>query len=93
MFLPDGFRDISLFFRPPATRTGETPKQGGNRMAQVIVKQGEPLDAALKRFKKQLQQDGTLKQARAHEYYEKPSDKKRRAEAARRRKIRQSQTD
>ena len=62
-------------------------------MAQVIVKQGEPLDTALKRFKKQLQQDGTLKQARAHEYYEKPSDKKRRAAAARRRKMKQSQTD
>ena len=58
-------------------------------MAQVIVKQGEPIDAALKRFKKQLQQDGTLKTARAHEYYEKPSDKNRKAEAARKRKIRQ----
>ena len=62
-------------------------------MAQVIVKQGEPLDAALKRFKKQLQQDGVLKQARAHEYYEKPSEKRRKAEAARKRKIRQSQQD
>ena len=62
-------------------------------MAQVIVKQGEPLDAALKRFKKQLQQDGTLKQARAHEYYEKPSDKKRKAEAARRRKAKQNERE
>jgi small subunit ribosomal protein S21 len=62
-------------------------------MAQVIVKQGEPLDAALKRFKKQLQQDGTLKIARAHEYYEKPSDRKRKAEAARKRKIKQAQVD
>jgi small subunit ribosomal protein S21 len=64
-----------------------------NNMAQVIVKQGEPLDAALKRFKKQLQQDGTLKIARAHEYYEKPSDRKRKAEAARKRKIKQAQVD
>jgi len=56
-------------------------------MAQVIVKPGEALEAALKRFKKVLQQDGVLKAARAHEYYEKPSDKRRRAEAARRRKI------
>ena len=56
-------------------------------MAQVVVKQGEALEAALKRFKKVLQQDGVLKAARAHEYYEKPSDKRRRAEAARRRKI------
>jgi small subunit ribosomal protein S21 len=60
-------------------------------MAQVQVRQGEPLDAALKRFKKQLQQDGTLKIARAHEYYEKPSEKRRKAEAARKRKIRQSE--
>jgi small subunit ribosomal protein S21 len=56
-------------------------------MAQVIVKPGEALEAALKRFKKVLQQDGVLKAARAHEYYEKPSDKRRRAEASRRRKI------
>ncbi len=59
-------------------------------MAHVIVRPGEPLDAALKRFKKSLQQEGTLKIARAHEYYEKPSDKKRKAEAARKRKIRQN---
>ncbi len=56
-------------------------------MAQVIVKPGEALEAALKRFKKVLEQDGVLKAARAHEYYEKPSDKRRRAEASRRRKI------
>jgi len=46
------------------------------------------LDSALKRFKKQLQQTGILKEARAHEHYEKPSDKKRRAAAAKRRKMR-----
>ncbi|MGC4048096.1 MAG: 30S ribosomal protein S21 [Armatimonas sp.] len=60
-------------------------------MAQVTLKPGEPLDSALKKFKKMLQQDGTLKSARAHEFYEKPSDKRRKAEAARRRKIKQSQ--
>lgn len=51
------------------------------------VRQNESLDSALKRFKKQLQQAGVLKEARAHEHYEKPSDKKRKAEAARRRKM------
>jgi small subunit ribosomal protein S21 len=58
-------------------------------MAHVVVRAGEPLEVALKRFKKALQQEGTLKIARAHEFYEKPSDKKRKAEAARRRKFRQ----
>jgi small subunit ribosomal protein S21 len=57
-------------------------------LAQVQVRPNEPLDAALKRFKKALQQTGVLKEAREHEHYEKPSDKRRKAEAARRRKMR-----
>lgn len=57
-------------------------------MAQVQVRQNESLDQALRRFKKQLQQSGILKEAREHEHYEKPSDKKRKAMAARRRKAR-----
>ena len=56
-------------------------------MAQVQVRQNESLDSALRRFKKQIQQTGILKEAREHEHYEKPSDKKRKAEAARRRKL------
>jgi small subunit ribosomal protein S21 len=60
-------------------------------MAQINVRQGESLDQALKRFKKVLQQDGVLKAARAHEYYEKPSDKRRKEMAARRRKMKQTE--
>lgn len=55
-------------------------------MAQVQVRQNESLDQALRRFKKQIQQSGILKEAREHEHYEKPSDKKRKAAAAARRK-------
>ena len=57
-------------------------------MAQVQVKPNESLDQALRRFKKQIQQSGVLKEAREHEHYEKPSDKKRKAMAARKRKAR-----
>jgi small subunit ribosomal protein S21 len=60
--------------------------RGGIRLTQVQVRPNESLDSALKRFKKQLQQTGVLKEAREHEHYEKPSDKKRKAEAAARRK-------
>ncbi len=51
------------------------------------MRENESIDSALKRFKKELQQAGVLKEAREHEHYEKPSDKKRKAEAARRRKL------
>jgi small subunit ribosomal protein S21 len=57
-------------------------------LAQVQVRANEGLDSALRRFKKQIQQSGILKEAREHEHYEKPSDKKRKAAAARRRKMR-----
>jgi small subunit ribosomal protein S21 len=56
-------------------------------LAQVQVRANEPLDSALRRFKKQIQQSGILKEAREHEHYEKPSDKRRKAAAARRRKL------
>lgn len=56
-------------------------------LAQVMVKPGEGIDAALRRFKKQTLESGILKEARAHEHYEKPSDKRRREAAARLRKI------
>ena len=61
-------------------------------MAQVQVRQNESLDSALRRFKKQIQQTGILKEAREHEHYEKPSDKKRKALAARKRKMKQDET-
>jgi small subunit ribosomal protein S21 len=61
--------------------------EGGIRLAQVQVRQNESLDSALRRFKKQIQQTGILKEAREHEHYEKPSDKRRKAAAARRRKL------
>jgi small subunit ribosomal protein S21 len=59
-------------------------------LAQIQVRQNESLDSALKRFKKELEQAGVLREAREHQHYEKPSDKKRKAEAARKRKIAQS---
>ena len=61
-------------------------------MAQVQVRQNESLDSALRRFKKQIQQTGILKEAREHEHYEKPSDKRRKALAARRRKMKQEES-
>ena len=56
-------------------------------MAQVQVRENESLDSALRRFKKELEQAGVLREAREHQHYEKPSDKKHKAEAARKRKI------
>jgi small subunit ribosomal protein S21 len=61
---------------------------GGIYLAHVQVKDNEPLDVLLRRFKKKIEETGILKEAKRHEHYEKPSDRRRRSQAARRRKIR-----
>jgi small subunit ribosomal protein S21 len=45
-------------------------------MAYVILTEGENLDSALKRFKKQLEKEGTIKEFRQREFFEKPSQTK-----------------
>lgn len=55
-------------------------------MTKVVVREGESLDAALKRFRKDLAKSGILRDARKHEHYEKPSEKRRRERAKRLRK-------
>ena len=58
-------------------------------MATVKVGSDEPIEKALKRFKKECQKSGILVEVRRREFYEKPSVKrKREAEAARRKQRR-----
>ena len=54
-------------------------------MAEVIVGENETFEAALKRFSKKVQQDGVLTEARRHEPFEKPSVRRKKKEAAKRR--------
>lgn len=55
-------------------------------MSEVKVGENEPFDTALRRFNRKIQQEGILAEARRREHYEKPSVKRKRKEAARRRK-------
>jgi len=56
-------------------------------VSEVKVGDHESFETALKRFNRKLQQDGILAEARRREHYEKPSVKRKRKEAARRRKV------
>ena len=61
-------------------------------MAGVRVKDNEPIDSAIRRFKKQCEKAGILAELRKREHYEKPSVKAKRkqrdAERRRRRSLR-----
>lgn len=43
------------------------------------------IEAAIKRFRKRVEKSGVLKEYLAHQHYEKPSDRRRRQIAARKR--------
>ena len=56
---------------------------------EIIVKDNETLDNALRRFKRQCAKHGILSEARKREHYVKPSvRRKKKSEAARKRKYR-----
>jgi small subunit ribosomal protein S21 len=55
-------------------------------VSNVVAGEGERFESLLKRFSKKVQQDGILAEMRRREYYEKPSIKRKRKEAAKKRK-------
>ncbi|MBN1478626.1 30S ribosomal protein S21 [Candidatus Sumerlaeota bacterium] len=57
-------------------------------MSIVRIEEGEPIEKALKRFKKECQKSGILAEVRRREHYEKPSVKRKRKIEAARRKMR-----
>ncbi|MFN3962094.1 MAG: 30S ribosomal protein S21 [Fimbriimonadaceae bacterium] len=48
-------------------------------MIYVAIHTGESLDSAIKRFNQKVQQSGLLRDLKDHAFYEKPSEKRRRA--------------
>ena len=47
-------------------------------MTEIKLKKGEPVEKALRRLKKKVDREGTLKTVRAKRTFEKPSERKRR---------------
>ncbi len=46
-------------------------------MSEVLIRKDESFESALRRFKKKIDKEGTLKEVRDRKHYEKPSDRKR----------------
>jgi small subunit ribosomal protein S21 len=51
-------------------------------MPTVKVKENEPFDVALRRFKRSCEKAGVLSDVRRREYYEKPTSVRKRKQAA-----------
>ena len=46
-------------------------------LAEVKVQEGEPLENALRRFKRKVQTEDIIKEVKRHSFYLKPGEKKR----------------
>lgn len=63
-------------------------------MPVVRVRDGEPIEVALRRFKRVCEKAGVIADVRRHEFYEKPTAmRKRKAAAARKRHLKKKQRD
>jgi len=71
--------------RRDAARLQALTSEGVILITSVTIDDNEPIERALRRFKKECQKAGILPELRTREFYEKPSVKmKRKVEAARR---------
>jgi len=57
-------------------------------LAEVRLQEGESLENALRRFKRKVQQEDIIKDAKKHSYYLKPGEKRRIKEALARKRAR-----
>jgi small subunit ribosomal protein S21 len=63
-------------------------KWGVASLAEVRVQEGEPLENALRRFKRKVQTEDIIKEVKRHSFYLKPGEKKRVKEALARKRSR-----
>jgi len=57
-------------------------------LAEVRVQEGEPLENALRRFKRKVQQEDVIKEVKRHSFYLKPGEKLRMKQALARKRNR-----
>ena len=85
-----GFRDTirgfsTAAYGPSATQGvhGTSPStRTRGFMTTIRVKENEPFDVALRRFKRTIEKIGLLTELRAREFYEKPTSERKRKKAA-----------
>jgi small subunit ribosomal protein S21 len=69
---------VHLFSEQPRVRNCLATRKEVSSLTEIKLKKGEPVERALRRLKKKVDREGTLKIVRSHRTFEKPSEKRRR---------------
>src|SRR5688500_3661350 len=72
------FEACGVFERSRLSENAASDREPRTQMIKVQVRPNEPLEAALRRFKRQCNFSGIFRLAKKSAYYEKPSDRRRR---------------
>jgi small subunit ribosomal protein S21 len=72
----------ALFLGPAAKPRVPSGEGSDYKLTEIRLKKGEPVEKALRRLKKKIDREGTLRVVRTHRHYEKPSEKRRRKQKA-----------
>ena len=67
-------------FAGTASAVFARPRKEVSALTEIKLKKGEPVDRALRRLKKKVDREGTLKVVRSRRQFEKPSERRRRKE-------------
>ena len=99
--MPSTFMHVSCNGSDPAAimhgspaLSGQIPEHRDLTMPSVKVRENEPFEFALRRFKRTCEKAGVLAETRKREFYEKPTqERKRKAAAAVKRQSRRTSRD
>ena len=71
---------------PPSAFATYASESRGSKLPVIKIKDSESFEGAMKRFKKTCEKAGILTELRRREYYDKPSIRKKKKEAASRKR-------
>lgn len=83
----------------PTQKKGSQPRYAHHKLrtrlpktkvTQILIRDGESFEGAVKRFTRKVQQDGVLSEAKRRRHYEPPSVKRKRKAETRARKARKA---
>jgi|TARA_E500000178_G_scaffold262677_1_gene259737 small subunit ribosomal protein S21 len=75
----NNYSNYSNHKRPSRNNRDNTPAPQG---LQVFVREGEDINKALRKLKKKIERAGIMKEIRDRQYFQKPSEKRRKAKKA-----------
>ena len=80
-----------VYFRSALVATARTGRKdfliARDQMIKVTVQGDEPLEKTIRRFKKRCEKEGLVRESRRAAYYEKPSERRRRAQRKSRKSV------